>query len=75
MQCNLVKNGYQHASKILFSFAPDKQFGQLIDMKQNYLIMMNTVNTEFSHIEVWLTNQSNKALQIEDDINLILIIG
>ena len=37
--------------------------------------MMNTVNTEFSHIEVWLTNQSNKALQIEDDINLILIIG
>ena len=37
--------------------------------------MMNTVNTEFSDIEVWLTNQSNKALQIEDDINLTLIIG
>ena len=48
--CNLVKNDYQHASKVLFSFVLDKQFGQLINIKQNYLIMMNTVNTEFSHI-------------------------
>ena len=37
--------------------------------------MMTTVNTEFSHIEVLFTNQSNKALGIEDNINLTLIIG
>ena len=37
--------------------------------------MMNTINTEFSHIEVWFTNQSNKAFEIEDNINLTLIIG
>ena len=59
----------------MFSFAPDKQFGQLINIKQNSLIMMTTVNTEFSHIEVLFTNQSNKALGIEDNINLTLIIG
>ena len=65
VHCNFVKNDYQHSSNVLFSFAPDKQFGQLINIKQNYLIMMNTVNTEFSHIEVWFTNQS-----IVDDIRL-----
>ena len=75
MHCNLAKNDYKHASKVLFSFAPDKQFGQLINIKQNSLIMMTTVNTEFSHIEVLFTNQSNKALGIEDNINLTLIIG
>ena len=30
MHCNLVKNDYQHSSKVLFSFVPNKQFGQLI---------------------------------------------
>ena len=75
MHCNLVKNDYQHASKVLFSFVPDKQFGQVINVKQNFLIMMNTVNTEYSHIEVWFTDQCSKALEIEDNINLTLIIG
>ena len=36
---------------------------------------MNTVNTEFSQIEVWLTDQSSKALEIKDNINLAPIIG
>ena len=36
---------------------------------------MNTVNTEFSFVEVWFTNQASKALEIEDNINLTLIIG
>ena len=29
---NLVKNDYQHTSKVLFSFFPKKQFGQLINI-------------------------------------------
>ena len=37
--------------------------------------MMNTVNTEFSFVEVWFTNQASKALEIEDNVNLTLIIG
>ena len=75
MHCNLVKNDYQHASKVLFRLVPDKQFVQLINISPNTLMMMNTVNTEFSHIEVWFTNQNNKALEIEDNVNLTLIIG
>ena len=37
--------------------------------------MMNTVNTEFSFFEVWFMDQTSKALEIEDNINLALIIG
>ena len=29
---NFVKNDYQHTSKVLFTFVPNKQFGQLIDI-------------------------------------------
>ena len=30
VHCNLVKNDYQHTSKVLFTFIPNKQFRQLI---------------------------------------------
>ena len=36
---------------------------------------MSTVNTEFSYVEVWFTDQASKALKIEDNVNLTLIIG
>ena len=75
VHCNLVKNDYQHPSKVVFSFVPNKQFGQLIYISQQALIMMNTVNTEFSYVEVWFTDQNSKALQIEDNVNLTPIIG
>ena len=35
--------------------------------------MMNTVNTEFSSVEVWFTDQNSKVLEIEDNVNLTLI--
>ena len=37
--------------------------------------MMNTVNTEFLFVEVWFTDQTSKALEIEDNVNLTLTIG
>ena len=72
---NLVKIDYQHASKILFTFVPNKQFGQLLNISSHVFTMMNTVNTEFSSVEVWFTDQSSKALEIEDNVNLTLFIG
>ena len=75
MHCNLVKNSYQHASKVLFSFVPNKQFGQLLNISSYIYTMMNTVNTEFFSVEVWFTDQSSKALEIGDNVNLTLIIG
>ena len=36
---------------------------------------MNTVNTDFLFVEVWFTDQASKALEIENNVNLTLIIG
>ena len=54
--CNLVKNDYQHTSKVLFTFVPNKKFGQLINISLHYLTMINIVKTEFSFVEVWFTD-------------------
>ena len=48
VHCNFVKDDYQHASTVLFSFVPNKQFGQLLNISPHVFTMMNTVNTEFS---------------------------
>ena len=45
VHCNLVKNDYQHTSKVLFTFVPNKKFGQLINISLHAFTMMNTVNT------------------------------
>ena len=63
-------------SKVLFSFVPNKQFGQLINISPNSLTIINTVNTEFSFVEVWFTDQFSKLLEIEDNVSLTtLTIG
>ena len=36
VHCNLVNNSYQQASKVLFTFVPNKQFGQLM---QNFHLL------------------------------------
>ena len=75
VHCNLLKNDYQHSSKVSFSFVQNKQFGQLMHISPNTLTMMNTVNTEFSHIKIWFTDQFSKPLEVEDNVNLTLIIA
>ena len=76
VHCNLVKNDYQHTSKVLFTFVPNKQFGQLLNIFPHVLTMMNTINTEFFSVKVWFTDQSSKAFEIEDlNVTLTLIIG
>ena len=74
VHCNLVKNDYQHTSEVLFSFVPNKQFGQLISISPHSLTM-NTVNTEFYFVEVWFADQASKAFEIENNVNLTLVIG
>ena len=55
VHCNLVNNNYQQTSKVLFTFVPNKQFGQLINISPYSLTMLSTTNTEFLFIEVWST--------------------
>ena len=75
MHCNLVNNNYQQASKVLFTFVPNKQFGQLINILPHSLTMLDTTNKEFSFIDVWFTDQNSEPIGIEDNVNLTLIIG
>ena len=74
VHCNLVNNSYQQASKVLFTFVPNKKYGQLITVSPETLLMRKTVNTEFSFIEIWFTDQDNRPLEIEDSVNISLIV-
>ena len=56
VQCSLVNNNYQHASKVLFTFVPYKQFGQLINIAPHLLAVVNPANTEVSSTEIWFTD-------------------
>ena len=75
VHCNLVNNSYQQPSKVLFTFVPDKQFGQLITVEPHSLTMLKTINAEFSFIEIWFTDENNKPREIEDSVSITLIIG
>ena len=52
MHCNLVNNSYQQASKVLFTFVPNKQFGQLITISPHLLTLLKTTNSEFQSIQL-----------------------
>ena len=73
--CNLVNNSYEPASKVLFTFVPNKQFGQLITISPHVLTMLKTTNSEFQFIQVWFTDKNNRPLEIKDSVNIMLIIG
>ena len=74
MRCNLVNNNYPQASKVLFTFVPNKQFGQLITITPHSPRMLKT-NAELSFIDRWFTDQNNSPLKIEDNVYITLIIG
>ena len=73
VHCNLVNNAYQRHSRVLFTFVPTKQYGQLISISPHSLVFLKTMNTEFSEIEIWFTDQNNNALEIEYNVNISLI--
>ena len=71
---NLVNNSYQQASKVLLSFVPNKQFGQLKTIELHVLTMLKTANAKFQSIQAWFTDQNNISNEIEDSLNITLII-
>ena len=76
VHCNLVNNSnhsYQQHSRVLFTFVPNRQYGQSISISPHSLVFLKTMNTEFSEIEIWFTDQNSNALEIEDNVNISLI--
>ena len=75
VHCNLVNNAYQQHSRVSFTFVPTKQYGQLTSISSHSLVFLKTMNTDFSEVEIWFTDQNNNALEIEDNVNISLIIN
>ena len=74
VHCNIVQNDYQQDSRVLYTFAPNKPYGILLEIPPTNHIFLKTFNWEFETIEVWFTDQSSQTLEIEDRINLRLVI-
>ena len=58
IHCNFVNNSYQQNSRVLYTFVPNKLFGQLLDISPKNFIFLKTFNSEFSSIEVLFTDQN-----------------
>ena len=74
VHCNVVNNGYQQDSRVLYTFVPNKPFDSLLEVSPKNHIFLKTFNSEFQAIEVWFTDQNSQPLEIEDRINLTLVI-
>ena len=72
--CNVVNNSSQQNSRVLYTFVPNKSFGQLLDISPENFIFLKTFDLEFSYIEVRLTDQNCNPLEIEDKIIITLVI-
>ena len=73
VRCNTVNNDCQQDSRVLYTFVPNKLFGQLLDISPKNFIFLKTFNSEFSYTEVWFTDQNSKSLEIADKMNITLV--
>ena len=75
IDCNVLSNSYQQNSIVLYTFVPNKQYGQLLNISLKKLIFLKTFDSDFPYTEVWFTDQDSKSLEIEDKINITLDIN
>ena len=62
------------STRVLYTFVPNKSFGQLLEISLTNHIFLKAFKTEFQYIRVWFTDQNNQSLEIEDIIKLIVVI-
>ena len=74
VHCNIANNDYQHGSRVLYTFVPNKSFGSLLEISWTNHIFLKTFNSEYDETKVWFTDQNSKPLEIEDRINLTMVI-
>ena len=47
VHCNIVDSDYQQDSRVLYTFVPNKTFGQLLETSPTNLIFLKTFDSEF----------------------------
>ena len=65
VHCKIVNNDYKHDSRVLYTFVPNKSFGQLLNISPKNFIFSNYIylfNSEFSYTDVWFTDKNSKPL-------------
>ena len=72
VHCNLINNSYQQASKVLFTFVPNKQFGQLITISPHLLIMLKTTNAKSQRVKKKKMKNKKSTYYQKKDIKLLM---
>ena len=78
VNCNIANDNYQQKSRVLYAFVPNNSFDQLLDISQKNVYFKKNfriLDSEFSYIKVWFTDQNSNPLEIENKINITLIIN
>ena len=73
IHCNIVNNDYRQDVRVLYTFVPNKSFGQLFDILPKNFIFLKTFNSESLYIEAWFTDQNSKSQEIEGKRNIALV--
>ena len=55
VNCNIVSIDYQQDSRVLYTFVPNKPFGELLDILLKSFIILKIFHSEFSFIEMWFS--------------------
>ena len=71
---DIANNDYQQDSRVLYTFAPNKQFGSLLKISPTNHIFLKTFNSEYDESKVWFTDQNSQQLEIENRTNLTMVI-
>ena len=64
VHCYLVNNDYQHDSRTLYTFVPNKPFGILLKISPANHIFLKTFNSEFQEIKIRFTDQTSNPLEV-----------
>ena len=70
--CNNVKTDYKQDFRVLRTFFPNKSFGMSLEISPTNAKFSNLLSSEFSHIQIWSTDQNSRPPKKEDRINLAL---
>ena len=52
IHCDIVNNGYQQNSRVLYTLVPNKQFGSLLEISPTNHIFLKTFNSDDDEIKV-----------------------
>ena len=70
VHCIIVSNNYEQNSRNLYTFVPNKSLGQLLDISPKNLKFLKTLDSAWSYIEIWFTDQNSNPLEIEHKVNI-----